>query len=159
MERVMSESQPPAEPGQINGYFEGAVHVQPIRIYYEDTDASGIVYNANYVKFIERGRTNFLRLIGVHHQDLRALENPIAFTVTRLELAYKKPARLDDLVMVYTQYTKLTGARIFGSQIIKRDGITLMEAQIQAACINFEGKPRRLPAYVREAMALKLAGD
>lgn len=154
----MSERQPPAEPGELNGYFEGAFHVQPVRVYYEDTDASGIVYNANYVKFIERGRTNFLRLLGVHHQDLKTLEDPIAFTITRLELNYKSPAWLDDLLMVYTQYTKLTGARIFGSQIVKRDGITLLEAQIQAACINIEGKPRRLPAYVREAMAPKIAG-
>lgn len=152
----MSERQPPAEPGDLNGYFEGAVHVQPIRIYYEDTDFSGVVYNANYVKFIERGRTNCLRLLGVHHQDLLALEEPIAFAVTHLDLDFLVPARLDDLLHVYTHYTKVTGARIEGSQIVKRGDVVLVRAQIQAACINLEGKPRRIPAYVREAMAAKL---
>jgi acyl-CoA thioester hydrolase len=87
----MNERQPPATPGELNGHFEGQVHVQPIRVYYEDTDASGIVYNANYVKFIERGRTNCLRLLGVHHQDLMAFKEPVAFTVTRIELDFKVP--------------------------------------------------------------------
>lgn len=148
---------PPAEPGELNGYFKGSLHIQPVRVYYEDTDASGIVYNANYVKFIERGRTNCLRLLGVHHQDLMSLDEPIAFTVSRIELDFLVPARLDDYLEVHTQYTRVTGARIFGSQIVKRGDVELLKAQIQAACINLDGKPRRLPQYVREAMAAKLA--
>ncbi len=150
----------PLEPSDINGFITNEnVHVQPVRVYYEDTDASGIVYHANYVRYIERGRTNFLRLMGVHHQDLMALPEPIAFTVTRVEMDFVLPARLDDTLEVHTRYTKVTGVRIYGSQIVKRDGIELIRAQIEAACINLEGKPRRLPKVIRNAMAHYLAEE
>lgn len=149
----MSDRQAPLEQNDINGYLEGGEHSQPVRVFYEDTDASGIVFYGNYAGFIERGRTNFLRLIGVHHRDLFALPEPIAFTVTRLEMDYLKPARLDDTLMVKSRYTKLTAARIFGHQVIWRGDEKLIDAQIQAACINLDGKPRRIPAYVRELMA------
>jgi len=145
----------PLEPSDVNGYFEDGFHIQPVRVYYEDSDASGIVYHANYVKFIERGRTNCLRLLGVHHQDLLALEEPLAFTVTRMTLEFLIPARLDDTLTVHTRYTNVTGARIFGSQIVKRDGVDLFRAEIEAACINLQGKPRRLPKWVRDAMAAR----
>ena len=136
----------------LNGYLEGTTHIQPVRVYYEDTDASGIVFYGNYAKFIERGRTNFLRLIGVHHTDLFALEEPLAFTVTKLNLEYKKPARIDDTLMVRSQYTKVTAARIEGVQVVWRGDEELVRASIEAACINLVGRARRIPTYVREAM-------
>ena len=155
----MSDVAAPSEENELDGFFRGTTHIQPVRVYYEDTDASGIVYYANYVRFIERGRTNFLRLIGVNHQDMMALEEPLAFAVVRLEIDYKVPARLDDRLEVYTQYTKVSGARIYGSQIVKRGEVELVRAEIQAACINLEGKPRRLPTYVRAALAQHVAKD
>lgn len=149
----MNNPQEPLVQNDINGYLKDGEHLQPIRIYYEDSDASGIVFYANYAKFIERGRTNFLRLIGVHHQDLFALKEPLAFTVTKLEMDYLKPARLDDTLTVKSRYTKLTAARIFCEQNVWRGDELLVRARIQAACINLEGKARRIPGYVREAMA------
>lgn len=144
--------QPPLEQNDINGYLKEGEHLQPIRVYYEDSDASGIVFYGNYAKFIERGRTNFLRLLGVHHQDLFALEEPVAFTVTKLEMDYLKPARLDDTLMVKSRYTRLTAARIFGEQNVWRGDELLVRAKIQAACINLDGKARRIPGYVRELL-------
>jgi acyl-CoA thioester hydrolase len=155
----MAEGAALPEPGELNGYFISDAHIQPVRVYYEDTDASGIVYYGNYVRFIERGRSNYLRLIGINHQDLMAKEEPLAFTVVRLEIDYKVPARLDDRLEVHTKYTKVTGARIYGSQIVKRGDVELVRAEIQAACINLKGKPRRLPLYVREALAQHVATD
>ena len=136
----------------LNGYLEGTTHLQPVRVYYEDTDASGIVFYGNYAKFIERGRTNFLRLIGVHHTDLFALPEPLAFTVTKLTMTYKKPARIDDTLTVRSQYTKVTAARIEGFQVVWRGEDELVRARIEAACINLDGRARRIPTYVREAM-------
>lgn len=152
----MAEEMTPAAPlpeNDLNGYLVDGEHRQPVRVYYEDTDASGIVFYGNYAKFIERGRTNFLRLIGVHHQDLFALPEPIAFTVTRLEMDFKRPARIDDTLMVRSRYTKVTAARIFGRQSVWRGDELLIDAKIQAACINLEGRPRRIPTYVRDLIA------
>lgn len=151
--------QPPLPESDINGYLRDGEHHQPVRVYYEDTDASGIVFYGNYARFIERGRTNFLRLLGVHHQDLFALEEPIAFTVTRLEMDYLRPARLDDTLMVKSRYTKVTAARIFGLQSVWRGEEELVRARIQAACINLDGKARRIPGYVRDLMAPHISGE
>lgn len=151
--------QAPLAENDINGYLRDSEHHQPVRVYYEDTDASGIVFYGNYARFIERGRTNFLRLLGVHHQDLFALEEPIAFTVTRLEMDYLRPARLDDTLMVKSRYTKVTAARIFGLQSVWRGEEELVRARIQAACINLDGKARRIPGYVRENMKPYLSPD
>lgn len=149
---VEFKPQPPLPQNDINGYLEGTMHLQPVRVYYEDTDASGIVFYGNYAKFIERGRTNFLRLIGVHHQDLFNLPEPIAFTVTKLQMDYLKPARIDDTLTVKSQYTRLTAARIEGLQSVWRGEEELVRAKIEAACINLDGRARRIPQYVRDAM-------
>lgn len=163
--QAMSEAPPSQEPApplpqnDINGFFEGRTHVQPVRVYYEDTDLSGIVFYGNYAKFIERGRTNFLRLIGVHHQDLLDLPEPVAFTVTRLEMDYLKPARIDNTLQVRSTYTKLTAARIYGTQTVWRGEEELVRAKIEAACINLDGKARRIPKYVREALGSHLTTE
>jgi acyl-CoA thioester hydrolase len=151
--------EPPLVQNDINGTFEGKTHLQPVRVYYEDTDLSGIVFYGNYAKFIERGRTNFLRLVGVHHQDLLDLPEPVAFTVTRLEIDYLKPARIDNTLQVRSTYTKMTAARIYGTQIVWRGDEELVRAKIEAACINLDGKARRIPKYVREALASYLSPE
>lgn len=152
MSEALISTQPPLPQSDINGYLVDGEHRQPVRVYYEDTDASGIVFYGNYPRFLERSRTNFLRLIGIHHQDLFALEEPIAWTVTKLEIAYKRPARLDDTLEVRSRYTKLTAARVFGHQSVWRGDELLVEARIEAACINLDGRARRIPGWVRDLM-------
>ena len=131
------------------GRFDGKTHILPVRVYYEDTDVSGIVYHANYLRFFERGRSEALRLAGVHHMVMLANDEPIAWTIRRIEIDYAKPARLDDALEVHTRYRTLTGARMTGEQWIKRDGVDLVTAKIEAAIITMSGKPRRIPEEVR----------
>ena len=97
------------------GYFEGRTHVLPVRVYYEDTDAAGIVYYANYLRYMERGRTDFLRLLGVPRAAIR---NPdkgpcpdTLFVVRRCEVEYLQPARLDDGLLIHTTLTRVGGRR------------------------------------------------
>ena len=145
-----------------SGRLDGNLHRLAIRVYYEDTDFSGVVYHANYLKFAERSRSDFLRLIGVHHTDLFDGDDPLAFVIHRMEMDFVKPARIDDLLEVRTRYVKASGARIEATQEIvclvsaggaMPEGEVLWQAQVYAACIDQAGRPRRLPAAVREAMA------
>jgi acyl-CoA thioester hydrolase len=135
------------------GRFEGKTHILPVRVYYEDTDVSGIVYHANYLRFLERGRSEALRLAGIHHMVMLANDEPIAWTIRRIEVDYAKAARLDDDLEIHTRYRTMTGARLSGDQWVKRDGVDLVTAKIEAAIITMTGKPRRIPEDVR----LKLA--
>jgi acyl-CoA thioester hydrolase len=86
------------------GWVEGREHVLPVRVYYEDTDLSGLVYHANYVRYFERGRSDFLRTGGVHHAELLARPDPVAFAVTRMEIDFRRGARIDDALLVRTSY-------------------------------------------------------
>src|ERR1700723_993928 len=95
------------------GVFEGREHVLPVRVYYEDTDLTGVVYHANYVRYFERGRSDFLRLAGVSHSDLLARDDPAAFVITRLELDFRIPARIDDALLVVTTYDRVKGPRLY----------------------------------------------
>lgn len=131
------------------GRFDGKTHILPVRVYYEDTDVSGIVYHANYLRFLERGRSEALRLAGVHHMVMMSGEEPVAWTIRRIEIDYARPARLDDALEVHTRYRVLAGARLNGEQWVKRQGDTLISAKIEAALITMSGKPRRIPEEVR----------
>ena len=135
------------------GRFDGKTHILPVRIYYEDTDVSGIVYHANYLRMMERGRSEFLRLIGIHHMVMMAGEEPVAWTIRRMEIDYAKPARLDEDLEIHTRYRTLAGARLTGDQAVKRDGQTLVTAKIEAALITMTGKPRRIPEDVKAKLA------
>ena len=141
------------------GRLEEGVHYLPVRIYYEDTDFSGIVYHANYLRFAERGRSDFLRLAGVHHTDLFSGAVPLAFAIHRMEIDFLKPARIDDLLEVRTVYRRASGARIEAQQSIWRGAEELWRAQVYAACLDQEGRPRRLPETVRAALAPYLRSD
>jgi len=134
------------------GRFDGKKHILPMRVYYEDTDVSGIVYHANYLRYMERGRSEFLRLAGVHHMVMMSGEEPVAWTIRRIEIDYARPARLDDALEIVTRYRTLAGARITGEQWIKRAGVDLVTAKIEAALITMTGKPRRIPEDVREKL-------
>lgn len=134
------------------GRFEGREHILPIRIYYEDTDFSGLVYHANYVRYFERGRSDFLRLAGVSHTDLLERHDPAAFVVTRMEIDFKRPARIDDALQVRTTYDQSKGARLQISQRITRGEELIAQAQVSAACISLDGKPRKPPAGLVDAL-------
>jgi acyl-CoA thioester hydrolase len=131
------------------GRFDGKAHILPVRVYYEDTDVSGIVYHANYLRYMERGRSEFLRLAGIHHMVMLANAEPIAWTIRRMEIDYAKAARLDDNLEVHTRYRTMSGARLTGEQWVKRDGVDLVTAKVEAAIITMTGKPRRIPEDVR----------
>lgn len=134
------------------GRFDGKTHILPVRVYYEDTDVSGIVYHANYLRYMERGRSEFLRLAGIHHMVMLANEEPIAWTIRRMELDYIKAARLDDDLDVYTRYRTMSGARLSGEQWVRRAGVDLVHATVEAAIITMTGKPRRIPEDVRQKL-------
>ncbi|MBA5777265.1 tol-pal system-associated acyl-CoA thioesterase [Stappia sp. F7233] len=142
------------------GRLTGAGHILPVRIYYEDTDFSGVVYHAAYLKFLERGRSDFLRLCGIHHNELDdGLHGErLAFAARRMEIDFLKPARIDDVLEIVTVLEEAKGARIVLRQEARRDDEVLMAAQVTIAVISRDGKPRRLPAGLAERLR-PAAGD
>jgi acyl-CoA thioester hydrolase len=124
----------------------------PVRVYYEDTDTAGVVYYAGYLRFLERGRTEWLRALGVEQFRL-AQEAGIVFAVRALNIEYLKPARLDDVLAVLTELTLPGRAQVTLKQRIERDGETLVEATVRIACLNTKTmKPAALPAALRNKM-------
>ena len=139
------------------GIFEGREHVLPVRVYYEDTDFTGVVYHANYVRYFERGRSDFLRLAGVSHTDLLERDDPAAFVVTRLAIDFRQPARIDDALVVRTTYDTVKGPRLMISQKILRGETLIAQAEVEAACISLSGRPRKPPAGLVAAISPWLA--
>lgn len=137
----------------LDGRLDGRIHRLPIRIYYADTDFSGVVYHGTYVQFFERGRSDFLRLIGVHHRAMSegAHGSPVAFAIRRMTLDFRAPARIDDVLEVATRLTGMSGARMTLLQTILLDEAVLVSAEVEAVLISPEGRPRRIP---REVAAL-----
>jgi acyl-CoA thioester hydrolase len=133
--------------------IRGLMHAMPLRVYYEDTDAGGIVYHANFLKFAERARTEMMRALGFAHSGLAA-ETGIVFTVRRVGADYLLPARLDDLLSVETRIVEIGGARVRLDQRVCRDGMLLASLDITIACIGPDGRPRRIPPALRAALAL-----
>ncbi len=129
-----------------SGRFEGKAHLLPVRVYYEDTDFTGVVYHANYLRYFERGRSEFLRLSGVSHTALRALERPMAFVVVRMEIDFRKAARIDDALIVRTEYDRIARARLHVRQTLLRGLDVIAEAVEEIACIDIDGRPRRPPS-------------
>ncbi len=128
------------------GRFEGREHRLAVRVYYEDTDFTGVVYHANYVRYFERGRSDYLRLAGVSHSDLLGRPDPGAFVVTRLDIAFRRAARIDDALVVRTTYDTIRGPRLNIGQTITRGEEVIATAAVEAACITPDGRPRRPPA-------------
>ncbi len=122
-----------------------APHRLPLRVYYEDTDAGGIVYHAQYLCFAERARTEFLRSLGTDHTQLLA-EHGGVFAVRRAMVEFHRPARLDDLLIVETRVTKATGARLLLRQNIKKNDQLIVSIDIELAFISPDLRPLRLPA-------------
>ena len=122
-------------------------HSFPVRIYYEDTDFSGNVYHAAYLKFFERGRTEFLRDLGIHHSELA--KQGIAFAVRSMEIDFLAAARIDDLLSVETKVAEVSGVRLLLDQTIIRDQTTLTTARVLVVSIKTSGGPARLPQELR----------
>jgi acyl-CoA thioester hydrolase len=135
-----------------SGRIEGRAHLLPVRIYYEDTDFSGLVYHANYLRYFERGRSDFLRVAGVNHADLLAAEKPTAFAVRRIELDFLAPARIDDALIVRTSFNLIKGARFFAAQSLERGGEVLVRAAVEACAIGLDGRPKKPPALLAQRL-------
>ena len=121
------------------------VHTLAVRVYYEDTDAGGVVFYANYLKFMERGRTEWLRALGVGQQSL-SLEQRRGFVVTRLDMQYKSPARLDDMLEITSRVTRLGRASLHFVQSVMRNGELLATGNIEIGCIDVDSlKPAAIP--------------
>jgi acyl-CoA thioester hydrolase len=146
-----------APTGPTRGRIEGGVHVLPLRIYYEDTDAAGIVYYANWLRFLERGRTELLRLLGQEHSALRD-ERGVHWVVRRCTIDYLKPARLDETIEVVTRCGELRGASLDMIQEARRGEEILVRAELLVACMGTGGRPVRLPPLLRTALAQVTTG-
>ncbi len=141
--------------GRIVADEGGRRHVLPIRVYFEDTDFSGLVYHASYLRWCERGRSDFLRLVGNDHQALIAGatgRDPAAFVVRRMNLEYLKPARIDDILEVTTRVREIGAASLTLAQAITRDGVTLFEAEVMVVLVSLSGKPMRISQAIRSAL-------
>lgn len=123
-----------------------------LRVYYEDTDLAGIVYYANYLKFIERGRSDWLRDLGLDQRALKE-DQGLVFAVRRVEADYLAPARFEDMLDVTTDLTEARPARLILTQEVLRDGATLFRAIVTIVCLDASGRPVRLPDELRRVLA------
>lgn len=133
------------------GVIDGRRHKLPVRVYYEDTDAAGIVYYANYLKFAERGRTEMLRALGVEQERLRE-ETGMQFVMHEGEVKYRRPARLDDALVVETALINLGAASVRMRQVIRRNDEEVARFIANVACTGPDGKPMRMPRQLRAAL-------
>lgn len=129
----------------LDGALTESGHRFTARIYYADTDFSGAVYHARYLELFERGRSDYLRCLGIHHTDLASGPTPMFWVVRRMEIDFRAAARIDDIIEVETRLAELHRARIVMAQTMTRDGKTLVTARVTAALISAEGRPQRMP--------------
>jgi acyl-CoA thioester hydrolase len=136
------------------GRIEGETHVLPLRVYFEDTDCGGVVYHANFLKFCERGRSDFIRLLGIEATSIAdpALGEPAIFVVRRVEIDYFKPGRMDDVLEVVTACAEIGSASLVLRQDVRRDGTLLASAKVTVVLVSRGGKPQRLGALIRGAL-------
>ncbi|MCJ7420894.1 YbgC/FadM family acyl-CoA thioesterase [Sphingomicrobium astaxanthinifaciens] len=127
------------------GRFDGTLHSFPVRVYFEDTDLSGIVYHANYLRYFERARSDMLARVGIDQRGAHD-EGFGAYAVTAMDIRWKRPAKLDDELVVESRVTKVRAASCSIQQRVRRADAILAEAQVTAALLTPEGRPRRQPA-------------
>jgi len=139
----------------LDGEIRDGKHSQPVRVYYEDTDFSGVVYHASYLRFMERGRTNYLRLIGADHRALfEAAEKEapkFSFVVTHMSIDFKRPAFMDDVLTIVTTPSEVKGASVMLQQKVMRGEELLVAANVQVAFVS-GGRARPIPKPLRLAM-------
>jgi acyl-CoA thioester hydrolase len=126
-------------------------HRFPVRVYYEDTDLAGIVYYANYLKFIERARTEWVRSLGIDQARLKA-ETGIVFAVRRVEADYRAPAHFDDMLEIETECVEATAARVVLVQRVMRDGVCLVDTKVTIVALGGNGRPQRMPPALKAAL-------
>ena len=145
---------PPRDWPDLAGRIEGDTHVLPVRVYFEDTDFTGLVYHANYLKFCERGRSDFIRNLGIDHRSLEKPEqgDPAVFVVRRIEVDYLKPASIDEVLEVVTRCAEIGGATLVLSQEVRREAVVLARLKVSVVLVSKAGKPQRLGRLVREAL-------
>jgi len=135
------------------GRLEEGGHVLPVRVYYEDTDFTGIVYHGTYVRYFERARSDFFRLAGIHHREMANEANGgLAFAVRGMTLDFERPARIDDVLEVHTSLSEAKGARIKLDQLIYPGEELLVSAAVTVAVISSEGRAPRLPEHLAEML-------
>ncbi|MVA96359.1 tol-pal system-associated acyl-CoA thioesterase [Nitratireductor sp. CAU 1489] len=134
-------------PAGIAGEMTDVGHRLHARVYYADTDFSGVVYHARYLEFFERGRSDFLRLAGVHHTELADGKHGerLVWVVRKMAIEFKAPAKIDDILTIDTRTAEISGARIFMDQELKRGDDVLVTARVEAAIVGEGGRPRRFP--------------
>jgi acyl-CoA thioester hydrolase len=128
-----------------SGGFEGRVHLFPLRVYFEDTDLSGVVYHANYLRYMERARSDMLRVAGIDQRAHFEGEGA-AYAIHDLQIRYAAPARLDDALVVFSTVEAVTPARVVIHQSVRRDTLLLTRGVVTAALVGPDGRPRRQPA-------------
>ncbi len=131
-------------------------HVLPVRVYFEDTDFSGLVYHGSYVRWCERGRSDFLRLLGGDHRRLidgSDGNEPAAFVVRRMSFDFMKPARIDEVLEVETRVKDIGAASLTLRQAVRREDVRLVEAEVTVVLVSVSGKPLRIASALREAFA------
>ena len=135
----------------LSGRLAEVGHLLPVRVYFEDTDFSGRVYHAAYLKFMERGRSDFLRLRGIHH-DALAAEGRLAFAVRRMSIEFLKGATIDEVLEVETRIASLQGARVVVAQRVLRGQEALVTAEAMVALVDERGRPKRLSAAIQSRL-------
>ncbi len=136
------------------GRIEGRAHILPVRVYFEDTDFTGLVYHANYLKFCERGRSDFVRTLGVSHKDLFSSENgseQAAFVIRHLEIDYLRPAHIDDMLEVVSTVGEMGKATLMIHQEVRREDTVLAKLSVKVVLISSKGKPMRITAMMQQA--------
>lgn len=138
---------------QLYGIIENRKHILPVRVYYEDTDFSGYVYHTSYLRWCERGRSDLLRMLGIHHSDLlQGTEGraPAAFVVRSLQIDYLRPAQIDEVLEVVTECTAVGGTYITLRQEVMRGEEALCRVAVKVVLISLEGRPVRLPPLIKQ---------
>lgn len=135
----------------MNPRLEGQTFILPVRVYYEDTDAGGVVFYANYLKYAERARSEMLRHFGIENSDLQD-RHGVAFVVRHIAVDYIRPARLDDLLEVSLTLDKIGGASMQGEQVIRCAGEDLVKIQIRLGCMKLDGGAGRIPKDIHQSL-------
>ncbi len=138
--------------GPVSGVLQGAEHIYRLRVYFEDTDAAGVVYYANYLRMAERARTEMMRLLGADHAGM-VRDDGLVLAVRDCAIAYLAPARLDDVLEIRSRLVEIGGASLRARQTVHRDGDTLARIDLRLACVTAIGRPARLPSRLRSALA------
>lgn len=147
-----------AEPrAPASGWFEEKTFVFPLRVYYEDTDLSGVVYHATYLRFMERGRSEFLRSAGLRHQGMLDADEPLVWAIRHISIDYRRPARVDEALEVRTKVGDLSGVRMRLNQEVRRGGDLLTSAEVEACVVTLDGNPKRIPGHVAKKLATFMA--